>query len=419
MTGRKLLLAVSLLLLAPALALAPAGALAADFKTVSSTQYLWYNDPFQDKSQGDLLEYVKFSATKIDAAGRFSTVGYGRVSQQFGSSNEAARGDSDDVLGRIYFLYMNYAISEDRGDVRLGRQFVAVGAGAGTIDGVRVDVRNYGPVAISIFGGYNVLFAETTDRTEPGNLLTGASAGGSLFKGNNVEISYLRKYGENDVVREVAAVHVDQTVLGKIKGYADLRYDLVHEAYGEFVAGITAVPSSDRLLTLTAEVYSSYPTFDADTVYTVFAVTRYQEALGRVDWIVSPEWTVYGSYTRADYDGPTADVGTIGVRNRPKSVKGLTVGASIDIRRGYPGDLTGFRASADYAFGKKALLAAGIAFDSFQRDSMRDGFNAKQFWVGGSYEVRKNLFVKARVEDAVTRLSSNEVQGRASVDFSF
>lgn len=70
-------LAVSLLLLA--LALAPAGALASDFKTQSSTQYLWYNDPFLDKSQGDLLEYVKFSATKIDAAGRFSTVGCGRI----------------------------------------------------------------------------------------------------------------------------------------------------------------------------------------------------------------------------------------------------------------------------------------------------------------------------------------------------
>jgi hypothetical protein len=415
MVGSKILLAGSLLLLA----LAPAGVLAADIKTQSSTQYLWYNDPFQDKTQGDLLEYVKFSATKIDAAGRFSTVGYGRISKQFGSSNDPARGDSDDVLGRIYFLYMNYAIPEDRGDVRLGRQLVAVGAGSGTIDGVRVDVRNYGPVAISLFGGYDVKFAETTDRTKSGNYLTGASAGGSFFKGNNVEVSYLRKIDQNDAIREMAGVHLDQTVFGKIKGYADLRYDLIHEAYGEFLAGITAVPFSERMLTLTAEYYSSYPTFDADTVYTVFAVTRYQEALGRVDWIVNPAWTVYGAYTRADYDGPTADVGTFGVRNRSKSVKGLAVNASVDVRRGYPGDLTGFRASVDYAFGKKALLAAGAAYDSFQRDSMQDGFNAKQFWVGGSYEIRKDMVVKVRVEDAVTRLSSNEVQGRASFDFSF
>jgi len=413
--GSRLLLTGSLLLLT----LAPAGALAADIKAQSSTQYLWYNDPFQDRNQGDLLQYVKFSATKIDAANRFSTVGYGRVSQQFDSSNEAARGDSDDVLGRIYFLYLNYAFSEDRGDIRLGRQFVAVGAGSGTIDGARVDVRNYGPVAISVFGGYNVVFAETTDRTETGNYLTGASAGGSFFKGNNVEVSYLRKYDESDVVRETAGLHVDQTVLEKIKGYADLRYDIVHEAYGEFLAGIHAVPFSERMLTLTAEYYSSYPTFDADTVYTVFAVTRYQEALGRVDWIVNPEWTLYGSYTRADYDGPTANVGTFGVRNRSKSVKGLTVNASLDIRRGYPGDLTGCRASADYAFGKKALLAAGAAYDSFQRDSMQDGFNAKKFWAGGSYAVRKDMVVKVRVEDAVDRLSSNEIQGRASVDFSF
>ena len=415
MVGSKILLAGSLLLLA----LAPVRAFAADVKAQSSTQYLWYKDPFQDKTQGDLLQYVKLSASKIDDAGRFSTVGYGRVSKQFGSSGEAARGDSDDVLGRLYFLYMNYAIPEDRGDVRLGRQLVAVGAGSGTIDGVRVDVRNYGPVAVSLFGGYNVVFAETTDRTKSGNYLAGASAGGSFFKGNNVEVSYLRKYDDSDNVREVTGVHVDQTVLEKIKGYADLRYDLIHEAYGEFLAGIKAVPFAERMLTLTAEYYSSYPTFDADTVYTVFAVTRYREALGRADWIVNPEWTVYGSYTRADYDGPTADVGTIGVRNRSKSVKGLMVTAALDIRRGYPGDLTGFRASADYAFGKKALLAAGVSYDSFQRDSMQDGFNAKKFWAGGSCEVRKDMVVKVRVEDAVTRLFSNEVQGRASVDFGF
>ena len=50
MVRSRLLLAGSLLLLA----LAPVGALAADVKTQSSTQYLWYNDPFQDKTQGDV-----------------------------------------------------------------------------------------------------------------------------------------------------------------------------------------------------------------------------------------------------------------------------------------------------------------------------------------------------------------------------
>lgn len=57
MVGSKLMLAGSLLLLA----LAPLGALAADIKMQSSTQYFL------------------FSATEIDATGRFSTVGDVRV----------------------------------------------------------------------------------------------------------------------------------------------------------------------------------------------------------------------------------------------------------------------------------------------------------------------------------------------------
>ncbi len=414
MTGRVPLLVIWLLLLSFAPALAPA----AEFKAQTSTQYLWYKDPFQDRNESDVLQYLKFSATKIDSAGRFSAFGYGRVSRQFGSDENIALGNTDDILGRLYFLYLNYAIPADRGSVRLGRQFVAVGAGAGTIDGARVEVRNLGPATISVFGGYEVRFAETTDRTKSGNYLTGASAGGSLFAGNNLELSYLRKYGDSDVVREMAGVHVDQTAFGKIKGYADLRYDLVHEAYSEFLAGFKAFPFESRMITFTAEYYASYPTFDADTIYTVFAVTRYQELVGRVDWIVNPGLTLYGSYTRADYDGPNADVGTIGIRARPKRVAGLGINASVDVRRGYPGKLTGGRLSADYAY-KKALLAAGAAYDNFQRDSLTDGFNAKKYWIGGSYEFRKNLIARLRIEDAVTRLFPNEVQGRASVEMGF
>jgi len=320
-------------------------------------------------------------------------------------------------LGRLYYMYLNYALPSDRGEIRLGRQFVAVGAGAGTVDGIRADVRNLGPLNLSVFCGYDVRFAETTDQTRGGNYLVGASAGGSFFTGNNLEISYLRKYDDGDIIREMAGAHVDQRFLGKAKAYADLRYDLLHEAYSEFLAGVKVFPFKDPV-TITAEYFSSYPTFDADTIYTVFAVTRYQEGLARVDYIVNPELTLYGSYTRADYDGPTADVATLGVRTRPKKIEGFGANASVDIRRGYPGNLTGFQVSADYAY-KKAFFAAGISYDVFRRDSMTDNFTAKRYWAGGSYEVSKNLSAKLRLEDDVTRMHANEFQGRASVDYRY
>ena len=397
--------------------LTPGLSLPADLRFQSSTQYLWYTDPFKDKDQSDIVQYVKIGAPKIDKAGRFSAFGYGRGSQQFGSEDDRALGDDEDVIGRLYFLYVNYSLPERRGDIRLGRQFVAVGAGAGTIDGVRVDLRKLGPVSISAWGGYDVRFAQTTDRTETGNYLAGISVGASFFKGNNLEVSYLRKYDDSDLIREMLGVHADQTVLGKAKGYVDWRYSVLHEADSEFLAGIKIYPVTGRL-TVTGEYFSSYPTFDADTIYTAFAVTRYREVLGRVDWIVGPQLTLYGSYTRADYDGPTADIGTIGVRARPEKVSGLGVNAAVDLRSGYPGDLTGIQFSADYQFGK-ALLAAGIAYDVFQRDSMTDDFSAKKYWAAGSYEFRRNMTAKVRVEDTVTRRYENEFQGRASIDVRF
>lgn len=399
------------------LLLLPGLARAADLRFTSSTQYLWYTDPFKDDDLSDLVQYVKIGATKIDPSGRFSAFGYGRVSYQFGGDGDPALGDEDSALGRLYFLYVNYALPEDRGEIRLGRQYVSVGAGAGTIDGIRAQVRNLGPVTFSAFAGYDVLFAQTTDRTESGNYLFGASAGASLFKGNNLELSFLSKYDDGDEIREMAGLHVDQGIYGKAKGYLDWRYDLLHEATSEFLLGakLFALPGP---VTLTGEYFYSYPTFDADTIYTAFAVTNYWEALGRIDWILSEEVTLYGSYTRGDYDGPTADVGEIGLRARPKRIAGLGVNASIDYRSGYPGDLTGFQLSADYAY-RKALLAAGITYDVFQRDSMQDDFSAKKYWVACSCDFRKNFTAKLRIEDTVTRRFDNEFQGRASVDIRF
>lgn len=395
----------------------PGSALSADLRFQSSTQYLWYTDPFRDDDLSDLVQYVKIGATKIDPEGRWSASGYGRVSYQFGGVDDRALGDDDGAIGRLYFLFVNYALPEERGEIRLGRQYVAVGAGAGTIDGIQAQVRNLGPVTFSAFAGYDVRFAQTTDRSGSGNYLLGASAGGSFLKGNHLELSYLSKYDEDDQIREMAGLHVDQSLYGKAKGYLDWRLDLLHESTGEFLVGAKyfALPG---LVTLTGEYFYSYPTFDADTIYTAFAVTSYWEALGRADWILSEEYTLFASYTRGDYDGPTADAASLGLRARPRKLAGLGINASLDYRSGYPGDLTGFRVSADYAY-RKALLAAGLTYDVFQRDSMTDDFSAKKYWLACSCDFRRNMTAKIRVEDTVTRRFDNEFQGRASVEIRF
>lgn len=395
----------------------PGSASAADLSVSGATQYYSYTDPFRDDSRGDLVQYLKLSAPSLDNAGRFSAHGYGRASLQFGGSDDPKAGDSDDLLGRLYYLYLNYALPGNRGDVRLGRQFVSVGAGAGTVDGVRVDVRKLGPVSLTLFAGLDVYFAETTDRTHSDSWLVGASAGGSLFGGNHLEVSYLSRYDLGDPVREIFGFHADQRFFEKATAYFDYRYDYLHDSDSEILAGVQLYPFSRRIL-VTGEYYSSYPTFDADTIYTAFAVTRYWEALGRVDWVVSEEISLFGAYTRSDYDGPDANTGTLGIRARPKRIEGLGVKASVDLREGYPGDRTGFRIDADYRRGK-GLLAGGVTYDVFQRDSMTGDFSGTLYWIGGRYELRKNLAASVRLEDKSTWKYADETQARVSLNYSF
>lgn len=82
MTGRKLLITVSLLLLA----LVPVCALAVDVKAQTSTQYLWCNDPFLGKIRGDLLQYVKTSPFACPCLTNITTAAELRASYNTGSS---------------------------------------------------------------------------------------------------------------------------------------------------------------------------------------------------------------------------------------------------------------------------------------------------------------------------------------------
>src|SRR3972149_7189773 len=73
--GTKVLRRLLLLLLIPLLG--TANGWAAEIRGRSSTQFLWFNDYYNGK-QVEFAQYLRFAATNIDRAGKFSLYGYGR-----------------------------------------------------------------------------------------------------------------------------------------------------------------------------------------------------------------------------------------------------------------------------------------------------------------------------------------------------
>ena len=86
---------------------------AAEIHGRSSTQFVWFNNLFNDRKQTEIAEYLQLSITKIDSAGKFSIYGYGRGTQDLDNG--------EGLNGRLYYLYGDYRGLFDKVDLRVGR----------------------------------------------------------------------------------------------------------------------------------------------------------------------------------------------------------------------------------------------------------------------------------------------------------
>src|SRR5574340_1114028 len=221
-----------------ALACVPLLSHAAEIKMTSSTQYLWYNDLLADQSQRDVAEYLRVNVTKLDKEGKVNVYGYGRASNQLATSN--------DPEGRLYYLYLDYRdLLPDRLDMRLGRTYVNATAISGTVDGLHLDVKNIGPLGLTVFGGRNVLFDAQKELSTRGEQLMGTSIYYDTVKNTHLEVSYGRKFTDGDLARENVGFDFSTTPLDYANLYGRLKYDLFAETTNEMLFGVKLMPLKD------------------------------------------------------------------------------------------------------------------------------------------------------------------------------
>lgn len=373
----------------------------------SSTQLLWYNDIVDASKQMDLAEYLRVSVTRLDGAGKLSLQGYGRAVWDLK--------DGGEVKDRLYYLYADYKDFLGAADLRFGRQFVNISAGSALIDGVEADIKKVGPVGFVLMGGRNVIFGEDEALTSHSYSL-GFSA---YLTGDSMtyfDVSYYRAYDYGDIARDIIGGSYKQYFLDSIKLYANARYDLTAEVFNELLGGIKYFPTLN--LMMTAEHYESYPTFDTTSIFSVFAVDQFKENIFRVEYTAASWVDVSVGYSQESFgEGGRANLYEAGLKFRPSIT--TTIGLFHDKRTGYPGDLAGYRAYAEYSKFGKWKASAGIDYDSYQRDDMTGQETAKKYWAAGRYKFSKTMSSSVRVEDNVNINYSRDMQGRLTFDVDF
>jgi len=206
----------------------------------SSTQLQWFNNYFDNDKQVELGQYLSASVTKLDAAGKLSIEGYGRLTQ------DVRNGEG--LQGRIYYLYADYRDFLNKVDIRLGRQFVNYSAGSTLIDGAKVDVKDVGPIAFSVMGGRNVIYNLYNESTSSGDYAMGVSAWLYNLKNTDLELSWYHKRDNDDVAQDIIGASFKQYLFNSLKLYGNTRFDLASEVFGELLAGVSYFPVNNLIL---------------------------------------------------------------------------------------------------------------------------------------------------------------------------
>lgn len=397
------------LLTGTALLLASTAAWSTEIHGRSSTQFIWYNDVFTNKKQAELGQYLNLSINKVDKDNKLSFQAYGRLTQ------DIRNGQGLD--GRLYYLYGDYDNLFDKVDVRLGRQFVNSAAGTALIDGGKIDLKNVGPVAFSVMGGRNVIFNLEGEATTEKDYVWGVAAYLAGYKNTDAELSYFMKLDEAGIARDQIGGAFKQYLFNSLKVYSNARFDMTSEVFSELLVGLKYYPTSDFVLT--GEWYQSYPIFDNSSIYSVFAVNRYQEGVFRADYTINDMISANAGYSKQLYadDGEDADVYEIGTRIRP--MDGVQVNLNYDYRTGYAGKLNGGAAELVYEPIKPLALSGGIQYDVYERDRITGRETARKYWLGGKYKIDKSMTASVRVEDNVNRQYKNDWTGRVVFNYDF
>lgn len=371
----------------------------------SSTQFLW-GDDLLGKSQGILAQYVRFTI-KPDG-NLYSINGYMRGWKDLTENGKGVR--DDDLLGRIYYLYLDLNPMEHIG-FRFGRQFVNYTAsGFSIVDGITVNLNKIPYLNISATAGRDVIYALDSEYSRDGNYLIGINASITGFPNLQLGSSYIRKYDESEISRDRFGFNF-RYLHSLISPYSEVRYDTISQVVDEAIAGIDLFPVNG--LAIKGEFYHFFPSFDTTSIYSVFAVDKYREYLIRADYNFEKPVRLFGSYIRQTYeDDENTDNYIVGINFSP--LKDLKVSFSTNYRRGFGGNLFGFELSGDYSTGKKLLLSAGIQYDAYHRPFFEheDYDYAHRLWIGGRYEISKNASLILRLEDNINENFDHRPLGR-------
>ena len=373
----------------------------------ASTVLEWYDTADEDTSL-PLYQYLQLNAKDLGAQGYNFKV-YGRLGDDL--NNE------EDADSRLYYAYLEKKDLFKGFGFRLGRQFISTTAGASLMDGLSLDYTLLDDYKVKVFGGGDVSYYEGYNVKD---VIAGVEVSGNFFDSLDLAASYLQKWDGGLLAQELLGFDASYDWDGKLWLYNELQWDILSERLS--YAQLGGKYRFDVPLTVRLEYLYSLPVFSSTSIYSVFAVSEYEEVMAEVTYRLQRGLQVFGRYVREIYEEyDDADVFEAGIE---KLRTGKFSGYLTGIYRSDDGgqDLKGFKVRAAYKF--TPMIEAGVGMnldvlerqiDYFDTDSASDDTTSRRYWA----DVALHLNEKMSLEGKVERVDSDlwDYYNRGSIRF--
>lgn len=401
----------------PLIAVSAAGGLASKSPAASvagraSTVLEWFDSADEDTAI-PVYQYLNFNAKNI--AGKQWNFGfYGRISTDLT--------DEVDADSRLYYANLEKRDLLKNLDLKLGRQFISTTAGASLMDGAAIDYRDLGPFKLSLFGGGDNSYYGDYSADD---LIFGGEIAADLFKALDLGLSYVQKRDNGDVSHEFVGLDADVEFL-QINVFNETQYSLLTEEVTYSLWGAGYYP--DAPWSLRAEYLYSLPVFSSTSIYSVFAVDEYKEAMLEGNYRIRNDLRAFVRYTRELYeDVDDADVVEAGLEKfRSAKFSGYVSGICRQDEDGQ--DLMGVKTHGAYLFTPKFEAGAGVHVDVLERDlgflgdengRDDDTTTSQRIWVDATAHITPRVNIQGKFEYAESDLWDNYQHGRIRLNILF
>lgn len=358
----------------------------------ASTVLEWYDDAEGDTAV-PVYQYLQLQAKDLVKSGYNFKI-YGRVAEDIN--------DEVDIESRLYFAYLeNREVFKNLG-FRLGRQFISTTAGASIMDGLTLDYSLSKAYKLRVFGGADVKYYDDYDEED---IVDGIELSGKFLDEDLLaEVSYVQKWDDGLLAKDLIGFNADYDVNNDLYLYNELQYDVLSRRFSYALLG--GKYRFDSPLTLRAEYLYSLPVFSSTSIYSVFAVEEYREAMTEATWNLSRDLQIFGRYTREFYsEFSDANVFELGIEKlQTGKFSGYVVGTVRDDKDGQ--GLYGIKAYSGYRFTSDFKAGLGAHVDVLEReiayfnsdDSDQSETTSTRLWVDATYDFNDKINVDAKYE---------------------